>query len=113
VVAGAVLGVIPSRRIFSATTKIASKILIIIKKNGAGDGDRTHDIHLGKLVQVKQKQSETSISEPEIAAILADFENALEDDVHFWLVVGQRWLRAARYHDDKVDLAVHFLRVPS
>jgi hypothetical protein len=37
---------------------------------------------------------------------LADFENALEDDFHFWWVVGERWLGAARGHGGALSMLI-------
>ena len=48
-VAEAILGVFWSRQIFSDTTKIVTKVLNLGRKIGAGDRDRTDDIHLGKV----------------------------------------------------------------
>jgi hypothetical protein len=68
------------------------------KKNGAGDGDRTHDIHLGKVQKLQLIQCNGGLTDSQIAAIYSDFENAIIEDFNLWMVVGSCWMRAAKNH---------------
>jgi hypothetical protein len=47
-------------------------IFRVLKENGAGDEDRTHDIHLGKLKKTKKKQEERHVIDPQREAFLGE-----------------------------------------
>ena len=77
-------------------------MLVRTKVIGAGDGNRTHDIQLGKHSKAELKQEVKIKTSLQNHIFIVQVKNRLRTDINVWSQVGKAWAETASIHGFEV-----------